>query len=180
MLQITIPAIELWDEQKQEFIQRKEQVLELEHSLISLRKWESKWCKAFLSKTPKTDEEVIDYIKCMTITKNVDPETYSYLTKKNIKEINQYIEAPMTATYLTEDKNAKGNREVVTAEVIYWWMIALNIPFSCEKWHINSLLTLIKVCNAKNSPAKKRGMKETINRYAALNEARKKSLNTRG
>lgn len=180
MLQITIPAIELWDEQKQEFIQRKEQVLELEHSLISLRKWESKWCKAFLSKTPKTDEEVIDYIKCMTITKNVDPETYMYLTKKNIKDINQYIEAPMTATYFTEDKNQKGSREVVTAEVIYWWMISLNIPFSCEKWHINSLLSLIKVCNAKNSPPKKRGMKETINRYAALNEARKKSLNTRG
>ncbi|MGB4293547.1 MAG: hypothetical protein WBJ37_11785, partial [Bacteroidales bacterium] len=147
MLQITIPAVELWDERKQEFVTTKEQTLQLEHSLVSISKWESKWCKPFLSKQEKTSEETLDYIKCMTITQNVDPEVYNYLTNKNIEEINNYINAPMTATYFSDEKTSKTSREQVTAELIYYWMIALNIPFECQKWHLNRLLTLIKVCS---------------------------------
>lgn len=180
MLQITIPAIELWDEQKQEFISRKEQTLQLEHSLVSLSKWESKWCKAFLSKNEKTYEEAIDYIKCMTITQNVDSETYKYLTKDIIYQVNKYIEAPMTATVFFEDKGNRGSKETVTAELIYYWMIALNIPFECQKWHLNRLLTLIKVCNIKNQPPKKRSKREIMSHNAALNAARRKQLNSRG
>jgi hypothetical protein len=180
MLQITIPAAEQWDERKQEFVTTKEQTLQLEHSLVSLSKWESKWCKAFLTKQEKTFEETLDYIKCMTITKNVDPEVYNYLTNKNIEEINNYIDAPMTATYFSDDKTVKSSREQVTAELIYYWMIALNIPFECQKWHLNRLLTLIKVCNIKNQPPKKRSRKEIMSRNAALNAARRKQLNTKG
>ncbi|HQE50412.1 MAG TPA: hypothetical protein PKV93_13810 [Fervidobacterium sp.] len=180
MLQITIPAVELWDERKQEFVTTKEQTLQLEHSLVSLSKWESKWCKPFLTKEEKTFEETLDYIKCMTITQNVDPEVYNYLTKENIEEINKYIEAPMTATYFSDDKTAKPSREQITAELIYYWMIALNIPFECQKWHLNRLLTLIKVCNIKNQPPKKRSRKEIMSRNAALNAARRKRLNTKG
>lgn len=180
MLQITIPAVELWDERKQEFVTTKEQTLQLEHSLVSLSKWESKWCKAFLTKQGKTFEETLDYIKCMTITQNVDPEVYNHLTNENIEEINKYIEAPMTATYFSDDKTAKSSREQITAELIYYWMIALNIPFECQKWHLNRLLTLIKVCNIKNQPPKKRSRKEIMSRNAALNAARRKQLNTRG
>lgn len=180
MLQITIPAVELWDERKQEFVTTKEQTLQLEHSLVSLSKWESKWCKAFLTKQEKTFEETLDYIKCMTITQNVDPEVYNYLTNKNIEEINNYIDAPMTATYFSDDKTAKSSREQITAELIYYWMIALNIPFECQKWHLNRLLTLIKVCNIKNQPPKKRSRKEIMSRNAALNAARRKQLNTKG
>ena len=121
MLQITIPAGERWDEGKQEFIQVKGHTLQLEHSLISLSKWESKWCKAFLSNKDKTYEETMDYIKCMTITPNVDPDIYNYLTSDNINQINEYIGAPMTATYFSEDKSRKAGREVVTAELIYYW-----------------------------------------------------------
>lgn len=180
MLQITIPAVEQWDERKQEFVTTKEQTLQLEHSLVSLSKWESKWCKAFLSKQEKTFEETLDYIKCMTITQNVNPEVYNYLTNKNIDEINKYIEAPMTATYFSDDKIVKTSREQITAELIYYWMIALNIPFECQKWHLNRLLTLIRVCNIKNQPPKKRSKKEIMSRNAALNAARRKQLNTRG
>ena len=183
MLRITIPAIEQWDEEKEEFVSTKEQTLQLEHSLVSLSKWESKWCKAFLSKKEKTYEETIDYIKCMTLTQNVNPEVYKYLTPSIIDQVNAYIDAPMTATVFFEDKTNKTNRtnrETVTAELIYYWMIALNIPLECQKWHLNRLLTLIRVCNIKNSPPKKRSRKEIMSRNAALNASRRKQLNTTG
>ena len=180
MLQIVIPGQEFWDEQKQEFINTKEQVLQLEHSLISLSKWEAKWCKVFLSKQEKTQEETIDYIKCMTITPNVDPEVYNHLTRENINEIEDYIAAPMTATYFSSDNAGKSSREQVTSELIYYWMIALNIPFECQKWHLNRLLTLIKVCNIKNQPPKKMSKREIMSRNAALNAARRQQLKTKG
>ncbi len=180
MLRITIPAVEQWDEIKQEFVFTKEQTLSLEHSLVSLSKWESKWCKPFLTKQEKTFEETLDYIKFMTLTQNVDSEVYNYLTNGNISEINEYIEAPMTATYFSDEKTSKTSREQVTAELIYYWMIALNIPFECQKWHLNRLLTLIKVCNIKNQPPKKRSKKDIMSRNAALNAARRKQLNTKG
>ena len=180
MLRITIPAVEQWDEAKQEFIYTKEQTLSLEHSLVSLSKWESKWCKPFLTKQEKNFEETLDYVKCMTITQNVDPEVYNYLTNENIKEINEYIGAPMTATYFSDEKTSKTSREQVTVELIYYWMIALNIPFECQKWHLNRLLTLIKVCSIKNQPPKKRSKKDIMSRNAALNAARRKQLNTKG
>ena len=102
------------------------------------------------------------------------------ITNENINEVNRYIEAPMTATYFSDEKNSKTSREQVTAELIYYWMIALNIPFECQKWHLNRLLTLIKVCNIKNQPPKKRSKKDIMSRNAALNAARRKQLNTKG
>lgn len=180
MLRITIPATEQWDETKQEFINTKEQTLQLEHSLVSLSKWESKWCKPFLSTKDKTYEETVDYIKCMTITQNVDPEVYEYLTNANIQEINNYIDAPMTATTFSDNKNSRPNREIVTAEIIYHWMIALNIPFECQKWHINRLLTLVKVCNIKNAPPKNMSRRQTMHQNRALNAARRQRSGTRG
>lgn len=180
MLQITIPAMEYYDETKDEFSSTKEQTLQLEHSLVSISKWEAKWHKAFLSKQDKTYEETLDYIRCMTITQNVNPEVYTRLTRANIEQVNEYISAPMTATYFADDKSAKPSRETVTAELIYYWMIALNIPFECQKWHLNRLLTLIRVCNVKNTPPKKRSKKEIMNQNAALNAARRKQLNTKG
>lgn len=183
MLLITVPLNEEgWDEEKQEFVIPKTVTLQLEHSLISLSKWESKWCKAFLSKGEKTYEQTLDYIKCMTITKNVDEEVYSRLTRANIDAINKYIEAPMTATHFYSDENKKktGSKETITSELIYYWMIALQIPVEFEKWHLNRLLTLIEVCNRKNQPPKKRSQREIMSRNAALNAARRKQLNTRG
>lgn len=180
MLQITIPETEQWDGVKEEFSIAKEQTLQLEHSLISLSKWESKWCKSFFSKEKKTYEETIDYIKCMTLTQNVNPEVYNRLTMANVDQINTYIEAPMTATCFYDDKKNSGSREQITSELIYYWMIALNIPFECQKWHLNRLLTLIKVCNIKNQPPKKRSRREIMSRNAALNAARRKQLNTMG
>ena len=181
MLQITIPASEQWDEKKNEFVGvSKEQTLQLEHSLVSLSKWESKWCKSFFSKQEKTYEETLDYIKCMTLTQNVKPEVYNFLTRENIEQINKYIEAPMTATCFYDDKTSKASRETITSELIYYWMIALNIPFECQKWHLNRLLTLIRVCNIKNQPPKKMSRREIMSRNAALNAARRKQLNTRG
>lgn len=174
MLQITVPAVEGFDENTQEFINMKEQTLQLEHSLISLSKWESNWRKPFLVKTQKTYEETVDYIRCMTLNKNVDPEVYFHLTNENIIMVNQYIEAPMTATTFSKKTQQQSGREIVTAELIYYWMIALNIPFECQRWHLNRLLTLIEVCNIKNEPPKKMSRRELLNRNAALNAARRK------
>lgn len=180
MLQITIPAAELWDEKNEVFINTKEQTLQLEHSLVSLSKWESKWHKPFISKEQKTIDETIDYIKCMTLTQNVDPNVYYGITRDHIKQVNDYIEAPMTATTFSKNPNAKPNREQITAELIYYSMIALNIPFECQKWHLNRLLTLIRVCDIKNQPKKKMGTSEQLRNNAALNAARRKQLNTNG
>ena len=180
MLTITIPATEEFDEIRGEFLYTKEQTLQLEHSLISISKWESKWCKPFLGKQDKTHEEVIDYIKCMTLNNNVSDRVYACLTQDNLTAINNYIGAPMTATTFSDSKNSKANREIVTAELIYYWMIALQIPFECQKWHLNRLLTLIRVCNVKNAPPKKMGKRATTSHYAQLNAARRQQLNTRG
>lgn len=179
MLQITVPAVEQWDEKKQEFVTTKEQKLQLEHSLVSLSKWESKWCKPFLSKDKKTDEETIDYIRCMTLTQNVNPDIYNFVTDDNIKRVNDYIGEPMTATTFSSRKNSP-NREIVTSELIYYWMIELHIPVEFQKWHLNRLLTLIQVCNIKNQPAKKMSRREIMSRNSSLNAARRKRLNTKG
>lgn len=180
MLQITIPSTELWDERKEEFVYVKEKTLQLEHSLVSLSKWESKWNKSFLSSSDKTNEETIDYIRCMTITQNVDPEVYTRLKNNVIKQIYDYINAPMTATVISDTKRGGSSREVITSELIYYWMIALNIPFECQKWHLNRLLTLIRVCEIKNTPPKSMNRREIMNRNAALNAARRKQFNTKG
>ena len=181
MLQIKVDARDLWDEQREVFIPIKEQTIQLEHSLVSLSKWESKWWKPFLHSGDNiTREEELDYIKCMTITQNVDPMVYKCLTNENIRQIKEYIDAPMTATYFSKQEKSKNNRELITSELIYYWMIALNIPFECQKWHLNRLITLIRVCEIKNQPPKKRSRREIASSYAALNEARKKQLNTKG
>ena len=184
MLRITIPATDMWDDVKQVFITTKEQTLQLEHSLVSLSKWESKWCKPFLSKEIKTRDETIDYIRCMTITQNVDPSVYDYVPNNVIEQVNAYIDAPMTATWINENKSTgkgpKRNAEQITSELIYYWMISLNIPFDCQKWHLNRLLTLIKVCDVKSQPDKKMSKKQAASQQKALNAARKKKYNSKG
>lgn len=181
MLQLTIHlSPEGWDEQKQEFVEPKVCILRLEHSLVSLSKWESKWCKPFLSTKDLSYEETLDYIKFMTLTQNVKPEVYSRITTEHVRQIREYIGAPMTATTFREMPNSKPNREIVTAELIYHWMIELNIPFECQKWHLNRLITLIKVRNIKLQPPKKANKRQTMANYAAINEARKKHLNSKG
>ena len=179
MLKITVPAMEYYDEVNNEFLEFKEQVLQLEHSLVSISKWEAKWHRPFLDGKDKTLEQVIDYVRCMTITQNVNLDVYTRLTEGNLKDINDYIENPMTATTFS-DINQTPSREIITSEIIYYWMVAFNIPFECQKWHLNRLLTLIKVCNVKNKPSKKMSRQEIMNRNRALNAARKKQLNTKG
>lgn len=171
----------MFDERTGEFISAKPTTLMLEHSLVSLSKWESKWCVPFLTDKPKTVEETIDYIRCMTITQNVDPNVYYFISNDNIAEVNKYISEPMTATWFSDDKRPGRSREQTTAELIYYAMIALNIPFECQKWHLNRLLTLIKVCNIKNDPDKhKMSKNEMMRKNAALNAARRKKLGTSG
>lgn len=191
MLQIVIPGrpeTEWWDPTKGEngeFViipGTKERALQLEHSLVSLAKWESKWCKPFLSKTPMTSEETIDYIRCMTITQNVPLEVYNNITNDIVEEVTNYINAPMTATWFADSKKGGGRSsgEMVTAEVIYYWMIALQIPSEYQKWHLNRLLTLIQVCSEKNKPSKKMSKRAIMNQNTALNAARRAQFNSKG
>lgn len=180
MLEITIMIPEQWDESKQEFISPREQTLRLEHSLVSLSKWESKHHKPFYSKTGLNVMETIDYIKCMTLTQNVDSNVYDFINNSHVEQVKKYIDDPMTATTFNERNKGRNSSEQITAEIIYYSMIALNIPFECQKWHLNRLLTLIKVCNIKNTPPKKMGKRELMSRNRALNEARKKQFSTKG
>jgi len=179
MLTITIPAIELYDDDKQEFVSSKAYTLQLEHSLVAISKWESKWCIPFLSKNDKTFDETIDYIKCMTITQNVDPAIYNTLSHNIVNQVSDYIKAPMTATTITSVSKTHG-KEIITAEILYYYMVALNIPFECQKWHLNRLLTLISVCNLKTNPPKKMGKNDIINRNKELNAARRNMTNSKG
>lgn len=179
MLTVTIPSSELWNEKLQEFVVIKEQKLVLEHSLISLSKWEEKWEIPFLGKTEKTNEQWIDYFRCMTITQNVPDEVYYALPQEIINLITNYIDAPRTATTFSKDRRPP-SREIITSEVIYYSMVAFQIPFECQKWHLNRLITLIRVCNIKNSPPKKYNKRELMSRNRALNAARRQSMNTTG
>ena len=180
MLKITIPDREFYDEEANQFFTVKGATLSLEHSLVSLSKWESKWRKPFITKEKKTVSETIDYIKCMTLTQNVNPNVYQLIGDDIIDQVNTYIDAPMTATTFSRKEKRSSSREQITSELIYYWMIALNIPFKCEKWHLNRLLTLIRVCEIKNEPPKKMSNKELLSRNAAINEARRKKWNTKG
>ena len=195
-LQITVLPIELWDEKTQQFIQlmSKPCTLCLEHSLVSLSKWETKYCKPFIGNsntkgTPKTGEELLYYIKCMTLTQNVDPTVYKCLTEKQLKEITDYINAEMTATKFYEngvpgEAPRKTKSQVITSELIYSWMISLQIPFECQRWHLNRLLTLIRICN--NNQAASYGKKpmmskrDILSQNRALNAARRQKLNSKG
>ena len=179
MLMITIPGLEYFNEETNEFTYYDDVVIELEHSLVSISKWESNWCKPFLDGRDKTMEEIIDYVRCMTMTINVTNDVYDRLTEANLVEINDYIGRPMTATTFREEKKPVG-REIITSEIIYYWMVSYNIPFECQYWHLNRLLALIKVCNVKNSPPKKMSQRDILARNKALNDARKKEFGTRG
>lgn len=181
MLQIKILPKEFWDEKVEQFVYNDvEQVLQLEHSLVSISKWESIWHKPFLDKDKKkTANEILDYIKCMTITQNVKDDVYQNLSEEDIEKIDNYTSDPMTATTFNE-LNKGISKEIITSELIYYWMISLNIPMECQKWHINRLLTLIRVCNIKNGPAKKMNKRDIASKYASINAARRQQLNTRG
>lgn len=171
-----------WDPKKEEFVTvpyQKSCDLNLEHSLISISKWESKWHVPFIT-SEKSEEQTLDYIKCMTINQNVQDSVYGYLTAEDIKTISEYINNPMTATTVNNISEKRRSRQIVTSEVIYSWMVGLQIPFECEKWHLNRLTTLIEVCNANNTPPKKMSKDEVIARNKALNEARRAKYNTKG
>lgn len=179
MLQIDVPGGEFFNNETQEFVYTKAQRLQLEHSLVSISKWEARWKKPFFGKQSKTDLENLDYVRCMTITQNVDPLVYLNLSAENLQQIHDYISDDMTATTFPND-HSRPSREIVTSELIYYWMVAFNIPWECEKWHINRLITLIRICGIKNGPQKKMSRNEIIARNAELNAARCKALHTKG
>lgn len=180
MLQITIPAAELWDELNETFITTKGANLKLEHSLISISNWEMRWHIPYFD-VNKTEEQALDYIRCMTLNKELDPSVYFGLTQKNIYEINEYMQDEMTATKIKDIKNGNPYRsQTITSELIYYWMIQFGIPFTCEKWHINRLIMLIRVCAEENKPRKKRSQRDIASDYRALNAARKAALGTKG
>lgn len=180
MLKIVIPDKELFDEVTETFIYTEEKIIQLEHSLVSISKWESIVEKPFISKTPKSIEETMLYIGCMTITKKVDEKTYASLSDKDINTINAYIDKKCTATIITKLNKGSVSNEIVTSELIYYWMLCHKIPFECERWHLNRLLTLIDICNAKNAPPQKMSRAALAQTYKDLNEQRRAQLNSKG
>lgn len=181
MLQITIPETELFNNSTQTFDTVKAQTLQLEHSLISVAKWESKWKKPFLSDKVRNIEESIDYIKCMTLTQNVNQACYENIPQSLFTDITAYIDDSMTATSFSNGGSGRSSRsQTITAEIVYYWMISFNIPFECQKWHLNRLMTLIQVCSIKQENPKKMSKQRILQENKATNEARRKELNTSG
>lgn len=182
MLRIIVPGGEYYDEINETFIYSKDTELQMEHSLISISKWEARWHKAYNTKREKTAEETLDYFRCMTINK-VDPEVYDRLTVQNIEDITNYIGEPMTAVYFSDKNDAEasgGPKDTITSELLYYYMITLGIPFECEKWHLNRLIALIEVCARKSAPSKKMSRSQINRRNAQLNAARRKAHNSKG
>lgn len=180
MLTIVVPGVEHFDERSQEFVTLNDVTLELEHSLVSLSKWESIYEKPFLGKAEKTTEETLGYIKTMTLTPNVPDQVYGRLSETNILEINGYLDAKMTATWFNDPPGAPQSRDVITSELIYYWMVTFQIPFECEHWHLNRLFTLIRVCNIKSAKPKKMSRSEAAARQRELNAQRRAQLGTKG
>ena len=182
MLKVTIPETELFDNRTSEFIVVKSQTLTLEHSLVSISKWESKWHVPFIGDKKKTSAQSLDYIRCMTLTQNVDPLVYRVIPNSVMQQIRDYIDNPMTATWFSEEqeKRFRSKFEVVTSELIYYWMIASGVPFECQKWHLNRLLTLLKVCGEKNKPQKKMSKRAIMERNARLNAQRRAAMKSKG
>lgn len=186
MLPLTVAPKEYFDDAKQEFIYPKGFTLNLEHSLISISKWESKWKKPFLSSSTRmTPEETLDYIRCMSLSQVPDDSMLKQLSRSDIEKIHEYINDKQTATWFNEKnigsgKSGRGRGQTITSELVYYWMIQYDIPFECQKWHFNRLLTLIRICEIKSSPNKKMKTKDIYASNRALNEARKKKLGTRG
>lgn len=181
MLKVIAQTSEMWDEAANQFIVPVTFELELEHSLVSVSKWESKWEKPYID-SEKSDAEALDYVRCMNMAPNVPPEIFDRMSQDTINEITAYINAKMTATWFTEEKAKPGRKEVITSEIIYYWMIALNIPPEFETWHLNRLITLIRVCNQKNAPAKKstQSKADMAADRRRLNAQRKAKYNTSG
>jgi len=180
MLTIVVPGVEMFDDQSQEFVTQGDVTLELEHSLVSLSKWESKHEKPFLGKQEKTTEETLDYVRCMIVTSNVSEEVISKLSEENLMAVNGYIDSKMTATWFNEPPGAPKSRDVITAELIYYWMVVFQIPFQCEHWHLNRLFTLIRVCNIKQAKPKKMTRAELAARNRELNAQRREQLGSKG
>lgn len=178
-ISIYVQGTELWDSNSQMFCSSKPQTLILEHSLISISKWESKYHKMFLETKDKTGVELLDYIKCMTINGNVPDMTYYALSEKNLRDILDYMDDSMTASSVF-DPPRKSRSEPVSSELIYYWMIQYGIPFECEKWHINRLLMLIKICTRKNASMTKADKAAMDQRRAAINAQRKAKMKSRG
>lgn len=180
MLRLEIQGLDGWDEKKEEFVSTPSATLMLEHSLVSISKWEAKWERSYLSKPPRTREEQIDYVRCMTVTRNVPPEVYSGLTGQHLRIVQQYIDSPGCATRITSPQKPGGKGPSITSEQVYYWMIFFGIPFECQKWHFNRLMTLIRICEIKSRNPKKQNRSEMLKNRAALNAQRKAMYNTRG
>lgn len=185
MLTLTIPSIEIIDEDTSEIRTINGATIQLEHSLVSVSKWESKWHVPFLAKEKKTSEQLRSYVQCMTITQNVNPAIYNNLSEENVKEIQAYIDDPHSATKFSNfapKGSGRGKREVMTSELIYYYMSALNIPFECQKWNFNRLMNLLHIASLKQDPkgGKKMSRKEIYAQNSRLNEARRAALGTKG
>jgi len=180
MLKIIILGTEYYNEETETFESVGDFELKLEHSLISLSKWESKHQVPFLTNQSKTSREIFSYIESMIINKNYPEDLFNRLSRKNIEEIYKYIDSKESATTFGTMPERKGRGEVITAELIYYWMVAFNIPFECEKWHLNRLFALIRICNIKNTKPKKMTRTEIAQRNRELNDQRRAQLGTRG
>jgi len=180
MLTIRVGSTSSFDDEQQKFVETGGTEIQLEHSLVSLSKWESNHEKPFLGKEEKTPEEILDYVLCMVVSPNPPGDFLQRLSKENMEAINAYIERKMTATWFSDQPGEPRSREVITSELVYYWMTVFQIPFECETWHLNRLFTLIRICNVKQSKPKKMSRAEVARRNRELNAQRKAQLGTKG
>lgn len=158
-----------------------EVVLQFEHSLLSLSKWESKSKTPFLATPVKTAEVLLDYFEDMLLTPGTPPGIIYRLSPEQLKELTEYINDPMSASSVPQEGPNRRTPEITTSELIYYWMTALKIPFNpAETWHLNRLMMLIQIANYKNQPEKKRRPGQVLNDWREQNARLKKDYGTNG
>lgn len=180
MLRIRIEGEEFFDEVDNTFSTVGDIVLDLEHSLISLSKWEAEFQKPFLGPGEKTTDEIMEYVHAMIMTQDVPGNIMKRFSADHLTKVNEYIESNQSATTFGQMPKTPGRSEIITSELIYYWMVAFNIPFECEQWHLNRLFALIRICNVKQSKPKKMSRNEIAARNRELNAQRKAQLGTTG
>lgn len=179
---------ELFDEETNTFLHPVGKKLHLEHSLLSISKWEAEWEIPFLN-TDKTSEQSLSYIKCCVLDDDFDELLLNTLSDKNILDFNAYLSKGMTAkkiidlrSSLSQKRKSRrpASQKALTSEDIYYSMIQFHVWKECEEWPLQRLLSLLQLCSLKSNSTGEMSKSDQAKFYREENARRKAKYHTNG